>query len=404
MSALIEFQGFNKFLASTRCSRASTCGAQRRSGRHPRPQRLWQKHAAALPQRPGKAHSGSLKLAGRELLDKATDWREVRQQVGMVFQSYHLFRHMSVLDNLLLGPLKVQKRSAVKRRPRPKRCWRGWACGQARCLPAPALRRPAATHRHRPLAVHEPAGDAVRRSHRRPRPEMVKEVLQVIQGLAREGMTLLIVTHEMAFARAVADRIVFMDAGASLNRTRPRFSSRTANRTRAAVPGEVLLRRKPAKDESTRNWNCYENCRFLLPCLAWPCWPAATRPKNRPSQSRRESAAPASYLDKIKARDKLIVGVFTDKPPFGFVDEAGRYVGFDTDIGRRFAKDLLGDENKVEFVAVEPASRIPFLQSDKVDLILANMTVTPERKEAVDFTNPNLQAWRCRHWCRKAVR
>ncbi len=102
-------------------------------------------------------------------------------------------------------------------------------------------------------------------------------------------------------------------------------------------------------------------------------------------------AAAVSSIDKIKARDKLIVGVFTDKPPFGFVNEAGRHVGFDTDIGRQFAKDLLGDENKVEFVAVEPASRIPFLQSDKVDLILANMTVTPGRKEAVDFTNPNLK-------------
>lgn len=97
------------------------------------------------------------------------------------------------------------------------------------------------------------------------------------------------------------------------------------------------------------------------------------------------------YLDKIKARGKLVVGVFTDKPPFGFVDASGRYVGFDTDLGRRFAKDLLGDESKVEFVAVEPASRIPFLQSDKVDLILANMTVTPERQQAVDFTNPNLR-------------
>lgn len=96
-------------------------------------------------------------------------------------------------------------------------------------------------------------------------------------------------------------------------------------------------------------------------------------------------------LAKIKARDKLIVGVFTDKPPFGYVDEKGNYVGFDTDLGRRFAKDLLGDENKVEFVAVEPASRIPFLQSDKVDLILANMTVTPERRQVVDFTNPNLK-------------
>ena len=112
-----------------------------------------------------------------------------------------------------------------------------------------------------------------------------------------------------------------------------------------------------------------------------------------PPKSATATPAPAtsSYLDTIKARDKLIVGVFTDKPPFGFVDESGRYVGFDTDIGRAFAKSLLGDENKVEFVAVEPASRIPFLQSDKVDLILANMTVTPERKEAVEFTNPNLR-------------
>jgi len=111
----------------------------------------------------------------------------------------------------------------------------------------------------------------------------------------------------------------------------------------------------------------------------------------KPAATASAAAPAASYLDKIKARGKLVVGVFTDKPPFGFVYEKGKYVGFDTDIGRQFAKDLLGDESKVEFVAVEPASRIPFLQSDKVDIILANMTVTPERKEAVEFTNPNLK-------------
>jgi polar amino acid transport system substrate-binding protein len=103
------------------------------------------------------------------------------------------------------------------------------------------------------------------------------------------------------------------------------------------------------------------------------------------------SAQAESSLSAIKARDKLVVGVFSDKPPFGFVNEKGDYVGFDTDLGRRFAKDLLGDEKKIEFVVVEPASRIPFLQSDKVDLILANMTVTPERAQVVDFTHPNLR-------------
>lgn len=115
---------------------------------------------------------------------------------------------------------------------------------------------------------------------------------------------------------------------------------------------------------------------------------AAAEPQPAPAA---EAPAPKGYLDKIRERDRLIVGVFSDKPPFGFVNEQGEYVGFDTDIAKRFAKDLLGDEKKVEFVVVEPASRIPFLQSDKVDLILANMTVTPERAEAVDFTNPNLR-------------
>ncbi len=127
--------------------------------------------------------------------------------------------------------------------------------------------------------------------------------------------------------------------------------------------------------------------KLLLPLFALALLAGCDKKTEAPAKP----AAAVSAIDKIKARDKLIVGVFTDKPPFGFVDEAGRYVGFDTDIGRQFAKDLLGDENKVEFVAVEPASRIPFLQSDKVDLILANMTVTPERKDAVDFTNPNLK-------------
>lgn len=98
-----------------------------------------------------------------------------------------------------------------------------------------------------------------------------------------------------------------------------------------------------------------------------------------------------SSLEKIKQNGKIRIGVFSDKPPFGYVDSEGKNQGFDVYIAKRFAKDLLGDENKVEFVLVEAASRVEYLQSDKVDIIMANFTVTDERKQKVDFANPYMK-------------
>lgn len=98
-----------------------------------------------------------------------------------------------------------------------------------------------------------------------------------------------------------------------------------------------------------------------------------------------KSDSSKSTIDKIKERGSIKIGVFSDKPPFGYVDENGVNQGYDVEIAKAIAKDLLGDENKVEFVLVEAASRVEFLQANKVDLILANFTVTDERKEKVDF-------------------
>ncbi|VYU39355.1 transporter substrate-binding domain-containing protein [Clostridium tertium] len=98
-----------------------------------------------------------------------------------------------------------------------------------------------------------------------------------------------------------------------------------------------------------------------------------------------------SSIDKIKAEGKVRIGVFSDKPPFGFVDEKGENQGYDVYLAKRIAKDLLGDESKVEFVLVEAANRVEYLESNKVDIILANFTVTPERKEKVDFANPYMK-------------
>ncbi len=96
-------------------------------------------------------------------------------------------------------------------------------------------------------------------------------------------------------------------------------------------------------------------------------------------------------LESIKAKGVIRIGVFSDKAPFGYVDSNGKNQGFDVVIAKRFAKDLFGDETKVEFVLVEAANRVEYLETNKVDIILANFTVTPERKERVDFANPYMK-------------
>jgi polar amino acid transport system substrate-binding protein len=99
----------------------------------------------------------------------------------------------------------------------------------------------------------------------------------------------------------------------------------------------------------------------------------------------------ASAIDAIKERGKVRVAVFSDKPPFGYVDANGDNQGYDVLLAKRVAKDLLGDESKVEFVLTEPQARVDLLKSGKVDVVMANFTVTPERKEQVDFANPYMK-------------
>ena len=223
MSALIEFQGFNKFFGEAQVLKGIDLSVQR-----------GEVVVILGPSGCGKstllrclngleiAHSGSLRFAGKELLDKTTDWRQVRQDIGMVFQSYHLFPHMSVLDNILLGPLKAQKRDPREAREQAEKLLERVGLADKR----DAFPRQLSGGQQQRIAI-------VRSLCMNPQvmlfdevtaaldPEMVKEVLEVIQGLARDGMTLLIVTHEMAFARAVADRVVFMEAGRILEHNTP---------------------------------------------------------------------------------------------------------------------------------------------------------------------------------------
>ncbi|EAL7908781.1 ABC transporter substrate-binding protein [Campylobacter upsaliensis] len=103
------------------------------------------------------------------------------------------------------------------------------------------------------------------------------------------------------------------------------------------------------------------------------------------------SESGVNSIERIKNAGVVKIGVFGDKPPFGYVDEKGANQGYDIIFAKRIARELLGDENKVEFVLVEAANRVEFLKSNKVDIILANFTQTPERAEQVDFALPYMK-------------
>lgn len=150
-----------------------------------------------------------------KILDRSESaWQKIRPEIGMVFQSYDLFPNLTVLDNILLGPLKVQKRDQAT------------VTVEAMTLLARIGLTDKADNYPRQLSGGQKQRVAIVRSLvMHPQvllfdevtasldPEMVREVLMVIKDLAADGMTMLIVTHEMHFARQVADRIIFMDAG-----------------------------------------------------------------------------------------------------------------------------------------------------------------------------------------------
>ncbi|MBL3520196.1 cysteine ABC transporter substrate-binding protein [Arcobacter lanthieri] len=110
-----------------------------------------------------------------------------------------------------------------------------------------------------------------------------------------------------------------------------------------------------------------------------------------PALALTASAKDKSSIDIIKEKGKIRIGVFSDKAPFGYLDSNGKHQGFDIVIAKRLTKELLGDENKVEFINLEAANRVEYLVTNKVDIVLANFTVTPERQKKVDFANPYMK-------------
>jgi len=164
---------------------------------------------------------GHVEFAG-DRLDANSDWTCLRRNIGMVFQHYQLFPHLNVLDNLCLSPVvaKGESRAVVEERALALLAKVGLA-DKASALPrqlSGGQQQRVAIARALCMQPQLMLFDEITAALD---PEMVLEVLQVLRDLADDGMTMLLVTHELSFAEAIADRIVFMDAGRIVEVGRP---------------------------------------------------------------------------------------------------------------------------------------------------------------------------------------
>lgn len=179
---------------------------------------------------------GNIFVDGMDIMDKKTDINAVRAEVGMVFQQFNLFPHLSVLDNINLAQKIVRKRSTAEATevalkqlnhvgiPEKAESYPTELSGgqQQRVAIARSL-----AMNPKIMLFDEPTSALD--------PEMIKEVLDVMVALAREGMTMVVVSHEMGFARAAADRVVFMDQGLIIEEASPDefFTNPKSDRTKA---------------------------------------------------------------------------------------------------------------------------------------------------------------------------
>ncbi len=180
--------------------------------------------------------SGEIFIDGVKITDPKANINEIRQEVGMVFQRFNLFPHMTALQNVALAPLKVRKKSRheanalaesllerVGLKDKISQYPEKLSGGQQQRV---AIARALAMHPK--IMLFDEATSALD-------PEMVGEVLDVIKSLAREGMTMVVVSHEMGFTREVGDRVMFMDEGLIVETGEPKeiFSNPQNPRTKA---------------------------------------------------------------------------------------------------------------------------------------------------------------------------
>ena len=282
---------------------------------------------------------GEIVVDGFSLSNPKTNLSKLRTEIGMVFQHFNLYPHKTALQNIMLAPLKVRKLSKRDAREKAIQLLRKVGLGdKGDAYPSQlsggeqqrvAIARSLAME-PKIMLFDEPTSALD--------PELINEVLDVMISLAQEGMTMIVITHEMGFARKVADRVVFMDDGELIEEGKP---------------SEIFVN---PKHERTR-----EFISKILPEI--------------------------STLFKIRKDGRIRIGLGYKSPPMGFEDKDGNWVGFDADIAREIANRL--DVEPV-FIKISGENRIKSLLSNSVDLAIANINHTHSRERLIDFSQPYL--------------
>ncbi len=170
-----------------------------------------------------EASGGTIIVNGQNIVDKGTNINKVRENIGMVFQHFNLFNNLNIIDNLTLAPTMLNKCSKEEASVRAKKMLKKVGL-EDKALSYPSQLSGGQKQRvaiARALCM-EPDIMLFDEPTSALDPEMVGEVLQVMKDLAADGMTMVIVTHEMGFAREVADRVIFMDGGYIIEEGAPR--------------------------------------------------------------------------------------------------------------------------------------------------------------------------------------
>ena len=282
---------------------------------------------------------GEIVVDGFSLSDPKTNLSKLRAEIGMVFQHFNLYPHKTALQNIMLAPLKVRKLSKRDAREKAIQLLRKVGLGdKGDAYPSQlsggeqqrvAIARSLAME-PKIMLFDEPTSALD--------PELINEVLDVMISLAQEGMTMIVITHEMGFARKVADRVVFMDDGELIEEGKP---------------SEIFVN---PKHERTR-----EFISKILPEM--------------------------STLFKIRKDGRIRIGLGYKSPPMGFEDKDGNWVGFDADIAKEIASRL---NVEPAFIKVSGENRIKSLLSNSVDLAIANINHTHSRERLIDFSQPYL--------------